>query len=272
MRSIRLQRSLIREKVTSHGPDLHVVVRDRLTAGGSFTEGSITPIFLYQGMLVKQHLALAWKGMEHHRTVRIYFDPNRKSLKYCTPDGHDIPGAEVPWAHLVRYKQPVLQLAYADGLIDAVPRECGGRFFENIITPPLSAPHVTTLDFELAMKSAPVVGAQHNWDRYASKALRRYTALHFIDGTKEKIRYRLVNDQLAPRLMVPYIDKEHNFRLWDIENKRDLVFVGRPPHRHYRSAIEVRKMYQNLFKFAQSLGYWKDIPPLPSVGEKSTQN
>lgn len=126
-RGSRAQLSLIREKVMSNGSDLHVVARHRRTRDRPWIEGMIMPRLVHEGRSVTLHLSATWSGLEHHRIVRIYFDPNRKVLKYCTPDGQDIPGLEVPWAHLVRYRQPILQLAHSDGLIDAVPGEEGGH-------------------------------------------------------------------------------------------------------------------------------------------------
>lgn len=121
-------------------------------------------------------------------------------------------------------------------------------------------PHATQLEFERARASGYAISV--NVARASSRAI---ITMRLPGGRSDSLLFKRPIKQLNQDWisLMPYIDAQGEFRLWNVQASEDAMLRGpifmSSFNRPSLTGAEVKSMYPNLFAFAQSLGYWKDL-------------
>lgn len=71
--------------------------------------------------------------------------------------------------------------------------------------------------------------------------------------------YPFVEKDRESVVLLPYINGDGPLQLWDIETEAPLVIRSRKGLQDGWDAETVRRRYPAVFRFAQSLGHWKNV-------------
>lgn len=261
--------TLVREKVLSLGPDLPYTkwcqgVRARLKESElNRAKARVEHSIMVKGEDSRELVFyLPWKpAMDHHKAIRVYFEPNSRRIQACTPAGEDIPGAEIPWRRLIHNNRmrPLLRLLHLEGLIQRIPGTHRADLCRILLTD-LIEPRATTLDLPVALERGCVFAVLGPPESTVMTTLY----LH-LDSVKGVVPVRIRSYALTPGhryWLVPYVDSGQRLRLWDVLGNKDILLRNRGDEvtKYSYSPSEVKKMYPKLFAWGQSLGYWKDVP------------
>lgn len=171
--------------------------------------------------------------------LRVYYDRDKGVLRFQTKEGE--PLSEATDIDLVakadqRGIRPLLLLAQAEGLIDKVPT---GR--------------LTALNFKTNINSGFYIRANIQKNGMYQPAIS-------LPGVSRSFRFRLgLLDSPKPYIrFFPYIHQDGRLHLWDVERSADLDLKWGDQVSSW-GPRQVEDRIPELFKFAQSLGYWKEF-------------